>query len=233
MVRASSDVRLHLVDKWGKEEQRRRHANGVPFYRSAEEACGAEGYKEQLTCVQPRLLYRLILTLAHRLRLYCIHMAESSAPKGPKASSIRLESSRTGSSSGRITPMPTDHPATGSTSKKVGHKLASWIQKPFSTKKRQVDEPTPTGLEIVPNQNLEAASTTAQGTLLVQTESILFEEDTVDAARMIERYNLAIRAITILQQGVELTAPLVPTPVGKFLEKITKVLEVLKVGFLS
>jgi len=161
-------------------------------------------------------------------------MAESSAPKGPKASSIRFESPPPGSSSGRITPVPTDRHAGSSTGKKVGHKLASWIQKPFSTKKRQVDESTPVaGLEIVPDQNPEAAPMTAQDTLLIRTESIHSEEDTVDPARMIDRYNLAIKAITILQQGAEFAAPLVPTPVGKILEKITKVLEVLKVGFLS
>jgi len=96
-----------------------------------------------------------------------------------------------------------------------------------------VDESTRGGLEIVSNENLDTASTTTQDILLVQTESIHFEEDAVDAARRIDRYNLAIRAITILQQGAELTAPLVPTPVGKILEKIMKVLEVLKVGFLS
>ena len=96
-----------------------------------------------------------------------------------------------------------------------------------------MDESTPTGPEIVPDQNLEAASTTAQDTPFVRTKSIHFEEDTVDPARRIDRYNLAVRVITILQQGAELTAPLVPTPVGKILEKITKVLEALKVGLLS
>ena len=63
----------------------------------------------------------------------------------------------------------------------------------------------------------------------MKTESIHFKENTVDPAKQIAGYELAIHVIDIFQSVAESTELVLPTPVGMLLEKLTKVLGVLKV----
>jgi hypothetical protein len=109
-------------------------------------------------------------------------------------------------------------------------KLASWFQKPFPRSKGRKAEPTAASASIAQDQNPQTTPTAVPGTLLVRTESIHFKEDTMSSARKIAGYELAISVIDIFQQVVECTEAVLPTPVGTLLEKLTKALEVLKVG---
>jgi hypothetical protein len=120
------------------------------------------------------------------------------------------------------------HPATPSTSKISMQKLASWFQKPFPRSKGRKTEPTPASADIAQDQNSQATTTMVPDTLLVRTESIHFEEDTVRRTRKIAGYNLAIAVIDIFQPPTDLA---LQTPVVKVLEQLTNVLGVLKVGF--
>jgi hypothetical protein len=72
---------------------------------------------------------------------------------------------------------------------------------------------------------------TAPDTLLVRAKNIHVKEDTVDPARKVAGYDLAIAIIDIFQPVVACT-DFVPNPVGMILEQVTKVLGVLKVGSL-
>jgi hypothetical protein len=105
-------------------------------------------------------------------------------------------------------------------------KLASWFQKPFPRSKDRKTEPTPASADMAQDQNPQATTTTVPDTLLVRTESIHFEEDTVRPTRKIAGYELAIAVIDIFQPRTDL--PL-QTPVVKVLEQLTNVLGVLKV----
>jgi hypothetical protein len=128
---------------------------------------------------------------------------------------------------------PPIRPTTPSTSKGVRHKLESWLRRPSSrSKKGDVAEPKPVGAAIAQEPNTQATSTTAPETLLVTTKSIDIKQDTVDPARKVAGYELAIAVIEIFQPVVECTDLILPTPVGKALEQLTKVLGVLKVSFL-
>jgi hypothetical protein len=128
---------------------------------------------------------------------------------------------------------PPIRPTTPSTSKEMRQKVSSWLRKPFSKgKKSDVTEPKPVGAEINQESNPQASSTTPPETLLVTTESIHIKPDIIDPARQIAGYELAIAAIDIFQSVVEYTEFVVPTPVGKALEQLTKVLGVLKVRSL-
>ena len=116
-------------------------------------------------------------------------------------------------------------PDTPSTSNRVGQKLSSWFRKPSSRdKKGEVAEP-----ELAQEPILQATSTTAQETLLVTMERIDIRPDTIDPTRKATGYQLAIAVIEIFQPVVECTDFILPTPVGKALEQLTKVLGVLKV----
>jgi hypothetical protein len=124
---------------------------------------------------------------------------------------------------------PPIRPATPSTSKGMRQKLGSWFRRPSSRgKKGDVAEPKPVGGEIAQELNPQDISTTAQETLLVTTESIDINQGATDPARKVAGYELAIAVIEIFQP-VECTDFILPTPVGKALEKLTKVLGVLKV----
>lgn len=90
-------------------------------------------------------------------------------------------------------------------------------------------EPLRASDEIVQDQNPQAIIPTAPDTLLVETESVNFKENTVDPARKIAGYGLAIKVIDIFQSVAESTGLVLPNPVGMLLEQLTKVLEVLKV----
>jgi hypothetical protein len=126
---------------------------------------------------------------------------------------------------------PPIRPATPSTSKEVRQKLGSWLRKPFSKGKRSnVTEPEPVEAEIAQEPDPQGTPTTPHETLLVTTGSI--KPDTIDSARKVAGYELAIAAIEIFQSVVEYTEFVVPTPVGKALEQLTKVLGVLKVRSL-
>ena len=125
---------------------------------------------------------------------------------------------------------PPIRPITPSTSKRISQKIGSWLQKlPSKGKKREVTEPKPVGAEIAQEQSPQATSTTAPETLLVTTESIHIKQDIVNPTRKVTGYDLAITVIEIFQPVVECTEFILPTPVGKALEQLTKVLEVLKV----
>lgn len=128
-----------------------------------------------------------------------------------------------------ISSSPNSRPATPSTSKKVTQKLGSLLRKPFSKSKSRAPEPTRAGDEIAQDQDPQAALPPAPDTLLVKTESIHFKENTVDPARKIAGYELAIKVIDIFQSVAESTELVLPNPVGMLLEQLTKVLEVLKV----
>jgi hypothetical protein len=120
-------------------------------------------------------------------------------------------------------------PATPSTSKGLRQKLGSLFQRPSSrSKKSDATEPKPVGAKIAPEQSLQASSTIASETLLVTTDNIDIKQDTIDPARKAAGYELAIRVIEIFQPVVECTNFILPTPVGKGLEQLTKVLGVLK-----
>jgi hypothetical protein len=123
----------------------------------------------------------------------------------------------------------TSRPATPSTSKKAIQKVGSWFRKPFPKSTRREAEPTAASAEMAQGQNPQATPTTVPDTLLVRTENIDFKEDTVSPARKIAGYELAISVIDIFQQVMEWTETVLPSPVGMILEKVTKVLEVLKV----
>jgi hypothetical protein len=120
--------------------------------------------------------------------------------------------------------------ATPSTSKAVRQKLGSWLRKPFSkSKKSAITEPKPVEAEIAHEQSPQATSMAAPETLLVTTENVDIWQDTVDPARKVVGYELAIAVIDIFQPVVVCTDFVLPTPVGKALETLTKVLGVLKV----
>jgi hypothetical protein len=151
------------------------------------------------------------------------HMADSSTQVGKTDSESPGVASHGGSPS-------TSRPDTPSTSKKSIQKLASWFQKPFPRSKGRKAEPTAASAAIAQDQNPQTTTTTVPDTLLVRTESIHFKENTVSPARKIAGYELAISVIDIFQQVVECTEAVLPSPVGTLLEKLTKALEVLKVG---
>jgi hypothetical protein len=150
-------------------------------------------------------------------------MADSSTRVGKTAAESPSVTSHGGSP-------PTSRPATPSTSKKAIQKVGSWFRKPFPKSTRREAEPTAASAEITQDQNPQTTPTTVPDTLLVRTESIYFKEDTVNPARKIAGYDLAISVIDIFQQVVECTEAVLPSPVGTVLEKLTKALEVLKVG---
>jgi hypothetical protein len=150
-------------------------------------------------------------------------MADSSTQVGKTA----LESPSVASHGGSPS---TSRPDTPSTSKKSMQKLASWFQKPFPRSKGRKAEPTAASAAIAQDQDPQATPTAVPDTLLVRTESIHLEEDTVSPARKIAGYELAISVIDIFQQVVECTEAVLPSPVGTLLEKLTKALGVLKVG---
>jgi hypothetical protein len=89
--------------------------------------------------------------------------------------------------------------------------------------------PEPAGVEIVQDQNPQAAPIAAPDTFLVRTETIHFNEDTVNPIRKVAGYDLAIGVIDIFQL-VEDTGFVLPNPVEKVLERLTRILEALKVG---
>ena len=127
---------------------------------------------------------------------------------------------------------PPIRPATPSTSKGMRQKIGSWLRRPSSrSTKGEVGEPKSGGAEIAQEPNPQAASTTSPETLLVTTKSIHIKQDTVDPARKVAGYELAIAVIEIFQPVVECTDFVLPTPVGKALEQLTKVLGVLQVRF--
>jgi hypothetical protein len=125
---------------------------------------------------------------------------------------------------------PPIRPDTPSTSKGVRQKIGSWFRRPSSRgKKGDVAEPKPVGAEIAREPNHQGTSAIAPETLLVTTKSIHIKQDTIDPARKVAGYELAIAVIDIFQPVVECTDFILPTPVGKALEQLTKVLGVLKV----
>jgi hypothetical protein len=128
---------------------------------------------------------------------------------------------------------PISRPATPSTSKKVTQKLGSLLRKPFLKGKSRTLEPTPTSDKMAQDQEPQAIVPTVPDTLLVKTESIHFKENTVDPARKVAGYELAIAVIDILQPVVESTEFVLPTPVEMLLEQLTKALGVLKVHFFT
>jgi hypothetical protein len=150
-------------------------------------------------------------------------MADSSTQVGKTASESPSVATHGGSPS-------TSRPDTPSTSNKSMQKVASWFQKPFLRSKGRKAESTAASPEIAQDQNAQGTPTTVPDTLLVRKESIHFKEDAVSPARRITGYGLAISVIDIFQQIVECTEAVLPTPVGTVLEKLTKALEVLKVG---
>jgi hypothetical protein len=119
-------------------------------------------------------------------------MADSPRQKGIEGT--KTSQSLTGVSQGSSSHI--SRPATPSTSKKVTQKLGSLLRKPFSKSKNRVPEP---GDESAQDQNPQAILPTAPDTLLVETESIHFKENTVDPARKIAGYELAIAVIDIFQ----------------------------------
>jgi hypothetical protein len=124
---------------------------------------------------------------------------------------------------------PPIHPATPSTSKGVRQKLGSWLRRPSSKGKRgEVAEPKPVGAEIAQEQSAQTTPTAARETLLVTTEKVDIKQETVDPAKKVAGYELAIAVIEIFQP-VKCTNLILPNPVGKALEQLTKVLGVLKV----
>ena len=128
---------------------------------------------------------------------------------------------------------PSIRPATPSTSKGVKQKVGSWLRKPFSKgHKSEVTEPKPVGVEIPQEQSSQGTSMTTPDTLLVMAERIDIKQDTIDPTRKAAGYELAIAVIDIFQSVVECTDFILPTPVGKALEQLTKVLGVLKVRSL-
>ena len=119
---------------------------------------------------------------------------------------------------------------TQSTSKGVRQKLGSWLRRPSSKGKRgEVAEPKPVGAEIVQEQSAQTTPTAAQDTLLVTTERVDIKRDTVDPSKKVAGNELAIAVIEIFQPAVKRTDFILPMPVGKALEQLTKVLGVLKV----
>jgi hypothetical protein len=153
-------------------------------------------------------------------------MADSSVRKGAKVTEMASESPNASPHGGSPSP---SRPVTPSTSKQGIQKLGSWLRKPFSKGKSRGAEPTPIGIGMAQEQDSPATSTTDPDTLLVRMESTHIKEDTVGPAKMVAGYNLAIAAIEIFQPIVECTDFVLPTPVGKMLEQLTKVLGVLKV----
>jgi hypothetical protein len=140
------------------------------------------------------------------------------------------DSPRAASQGGSTPPI---RPATPSTSKELRQKLGSLFRKPFSKGKKAEDiEPKLAGIKIAQEQAPQATSTADPETLLMRTESIHIKEDTVDPSRKIAGYELAITVINIFQSVVESTEVILPNPVGKALEQLTKVLGVLKVSSL-
>ena len=128
---------------------------------------------------------------------------------------------------------PPIRPDTPSTSKGVKQKLGSWFRKSSSKgKKGQVTEPTPVGAETAQEPDPQVASTAAPETLLVTKENIDIKQDTVDPGLKVAGYKLAIKLVEIVQPVVECTSFVLPSPVGKALEQLTKVLQVLKVRSL-
>jgi hypothetical protein len=165
----------------------------------------------------------------YRVRVYYIHTTDPSIQKGTSVTSMASDSPKASSQGGSTPPI---RPATPSTSKGLRQKLGSLFQRPSSKgKKGGVTEPKPVGAEIVHGPNPEATSTTAPETLLVTTESIDIRPDTIDPARQIVAYKLAIAVIEIFEP-VESAESIFSTPVGKALEKLTNVLGVLKVRSL-
>jgi hypothetical protein len=156
-------------------------------------------------------------------------MAESSRQKGEgtKTASQSLVGASYGSSSS------ISRPATPSTSKKMTQKLGSLLRKPFSKGKNRTPEPTPASDEITQDQDPQAILPTAPDNLLVKTENIHFKENTVDPARKVAGYKLAIAVIDIFQPVAECTDLVLPTPVGMLLEQLSKALGVLKVRSLT
>jgi hypothetical protein len=117
--------------------------------------------------------------------------------------------------------------------KKATQKLGSLLRKPFSKSKSRTPEPTPASHEIAQDQDSQAILATNPDTLLVKTESIHFKENTMDPARKVAGYELAIAVIDIVQPVVECAEFVLPTPVGMLLEQLSKALGVLKVGSVT
>jgi hypothetical protein len=153
-------------------------------------------------------------------------MADSSRRKGAEGTKMASQSP-VGASHGSSSSI--SRPATPSTSKKVTQKLGSLLRRPFSKSKSRTPKPTSASDEVAQDQDPQAILPTAPDTLLVKTESIHFKENTVDSARKIAGYELAIAVIDIFQPVVECTNSVLPAPVGMLLEQLTKALGVLKV----
>jgi hypothetical protein len=157
-------------------------------------------------------------------------MADPSSQKGAEGTKMTSESAGGASHGGSSS---ISRPATPSTSKKVTQKIGSFFRKPFSKSKSRTPEPAPASNEIAQDQDPQAILPTAPDTLLVKTESIHFKENTVDPARKIAGYKLAIAVIDIFQPVVECTDIVLPNPVGMLLEQLSKALGVLKVGSVT
>jgi hypothetical protein len=154
-------------------------------------------------------------------------MADPSSQKGAEGTKTTSQSAFGSSHSGSS---PIGRPATPSTSKKVTQRLGSFFRKPFSKSKSRTPEPAPASNEIAQDQDPQAILPSAPDTLLVKTESIHFKENTVDPARKIAGYKLAIAVIDIFQPVIECTDFVLPTPVGMLLEQLSKALGILKVS---
>jgi hypothetical protein len=157
-------------------------------------------------------------------------MADSSRHKGVEGTKTTPQLP---TRAGHDSASPIGRPTAPSTSKKVTQKLGSLLRKPFSRSRSRTPEPTQAGDEIAQDQNPQAIFPTAPETLLVKTESVNFKENTVDPARKVAGYELAIAVIDIFQPVVECTEFVLPTPVGILLEQLTKALGVLKVGSVT